>query len=163
MDNGSDVSLCDEKLIGELGISGVPRNFFLTTQEERNSAKSGLEVKLTVDSINGETRLEISKVWTVDCLNITEQIIPRDQNVDKWPHLNGIQLPEIRGKDVRLIIVCNVPDAFWVLEERRGGKGEPVARRSIRGWTTIGLQRGTIVKTASPSILNVSKDQTTVI
>ena len=33
LDNSSDVSLCDEKLINELGISGVQRLLFLTTQK----------------------------------------------------------------------------------------------------------------------------------
>ena len=48
LDNGSDVSLCDEKLIDELGISGVQRHFSLTTQEKRDSPRSGYEVKLIV-------------------------------------------------------------------------------------------------------------------
>ena len=72
LDSGSDVSLCDEKLIHELGISGVTRNFFLTTQEKKESSKSGLEVTLTIDSINSQSSLEIPKVWTVDRLNISE-------------------------------------------------------------------------------------------
>ena len=32
----------------------------------------------------------------------------------------------------------NVPEAFWVLEERRGNKGDPYAIRSPLGWTLIG-------------------------
>ncbi|KAL9982123.1 hypothetical protein ACROYT_G010928 [Oculina patagonica] len=138
LDSGSDVSLCDEKLIRELGISGVKRNFFLTTQEKRESSKSGLEVKLTIDSINSQSSLEIPKVWTVDRLNISEQSISREQDADQWPHLSDIYLPEIDSKEVRLIIGCNVPDAFWVIEERRGGKGDPVAIRSILGWAIVG-------------------------
>ena len=33
LDNDSDMSLCDEKLIDELGISEVQRHFSLTSQE----------------------------------------------------------------------------------------------------------------------------------
>ena len=33
---------------------------------------------------------------------------------------------------------CNVPEAFWVLEERRGDKGDPYPIRSPLGWTLIG-------------------------
>ena len=138
LDNGSDASLCDKKLIDELGISDIPRNFFLTTQKKRNSAKSGLKVERTIDLINDESRLEIPKVWTVDRMSMTEHSILRVQDVDKLPHLNGIELPEIGNKDVRLLIGCNVTNAFWVLKQRRGGKGEPVAIRSILGWTIIG-------------------------
>ena len=32
---------------------------------------------------------------------------------------------------------CNVPEAFRVLEERRGNKGDPYAIRSPLGWTLI--------------------------
>ena len=138
LDNGSDVSLCDEKLIDELGISGVQRHFFLTTQEKKDSARTGYEVKLIINSIDNESRLEVPKVWTVERLNISEQSIPRDQDVDRWPHLNGIELPEIDNKEVRVLIGCNVPEAFWVLDEKRGCKGEPVGIRSLLGWTIIG-------------------------
>ena len=111
--SGFNVSVCDEKLIHELGINGVPRNFFLTTQEKKESSKSGLEVKLTIYSINSQSSLEIVKVWTVERLNISEQSIPREHIADKWPYLSDIYLPEIDSKEVRLIIGCNVPDAFW--------------------------------------------------
>ena len=138
LDNGSDVSLCDERRIDELGISGVQRHFSLTTQEKRDSSRSGYEVKPIINSIDNESSLEVPKVWTVGRLNISELSIPRDRDVDKWPHLKGIELPEIDIKEVRVLIGCNVPEAFWVLEEKRGSKGEPVGIRSPLGWTTIG-------------------------
>jgi len=138
LDNGSDVSLCDEKLIDQLGISGVQRHFYLTTQEKRDSPRSGCEVKLTINSIDNESSLEIPKVWTIERLNISELSIPRVQDVDRWSHLKGIELPVIDNKEVRVLIGCNVPEAFWVLEEKRGSKGEPVGIRSPLGWTIIG-------------------------
>ena len=138
LDNGSDVTLCDRELVDELGITGQPRSFLLTTQESKGRERSGLEVKLIIDSIDGDSSLEVPRAWTVDRLNISECSIPRDHDVDEWPHLNGIELPEIDSKEVRVLIGCNVPEAFWVLEERRGGRGEPVAIRSLLGWTLIG-------------------------
>lgn len=49
LDNGSDVSLCDEKLIDELGISGVQRHFSLTTQKKKDLARTDYEVKLIIN------------------------------------------------------------------------------------------------------------------
>ena len=135
LDNGSDVSLCDEKLIDELGTSGVQRHFSLTTQEKRDSPRSGYEVKLIINSIDDESSLEVPKVWTVERLNISELSIPRNRDST---NLQGIELPEIDNKEVRVLIGCNVPEAFWVLEEKRGSKGEPVAIRSPLGWTIRG-------------------------
>ena len=138
LDNGSDISLCDSELVKELGLQGERRDFFLTTQEKRDSTKSGLELKLTISSLDGASTLEIPRVWSVDCLNISSRSIPVPEDVKEWPHLSDIELPEIQGKDVRLLIGCNAPEAFWVLEERRGARGEPIAVRSILGWTLMG-------------------------
>jgi len=113
LDNGSDVTLCDRELVDELGITGQPRRLLLTTSE-----RSGLEVKLIIDSIEGDSSLEVPRAWTVDRLNISECSIPRDHDVDEWPHLNVIELPEIDSKEVRVLIGCNVPEAFSLLEER---------------------------------------------
>jgi len=83
LDNGSDVSLCDEKLIDKLGISRVQRHFSLTTQEKRNSQRSGYEVKLTINLIDNESSLEVPKVCTVEHLNISQLSIPRDRDVNR--------------------------------------------------------------------------------
>ena len=138
LDNGSDVSLCDSELVKELGPQGERRDFFLTTKEKNDSAKSRLELKLTVSSLDGASTSEIPRVWSVDCLNISSRSIPVPEDVKGWPHLSDIELPEIQGKDVRLLIVCNSPEAFRVLEERRGARGQPVAVRSLLGWTLMG-------------------------
>ena len=137
--NGSDVSLCEEKLIDELGISGVQRYFSLTTKEKKDSPRSGYEVKLIINSIDDESSLEVPNVWTVERLNISELSIPREQDVHRWSHLKGIELPEIDIEEVRVLIGCNVPEAFWVLEEKRGSKGKPVGIPSPLGWMVIGL------------------------
>ena len=77
LDNISEVSLCDEKLIDELGISGARRRFSLTTQEKSDSPRSGYEVKLIINSIDNESSLEVPKVWTGERLNISELSIPK--------------------------------------------------------------------------------------
>ena len=112
LDNGSDDSLCDSELVKELGLQGKRRDFFLTTQEKKDSAKSGLELKLTVSSLGGASTLEIPRVWSVDCLNISSRSIPVPEDVKGWPHLSDIELPDIQGKDDRLLIGCNAPEPF---------------------------------------------------
>ena len=95
LDNGSDVTLCDRELVDELGITRQPRSFLLTTQESKDSERSGLEVKLIIDSIDEDSSLKVPRAWTVDRLNISECSIPKDHDVYEWPHLNGIELPQI--------------------------------------------------------------------
>lgn len=71
-------------------------------------------------------------------LNISHKIIATPDDIEKWPHLNGVELPSIDKKEARLLIGTDVPEMFWVLEERRGNKGEPCAIRSPLGWTLMG-------------------------
>ncbi|XP_063968368.1 uncharacterized protein LOC129265564 [Lytechinus pictus] len=137
LDNGSDVSLCEHGLIHELGVVGRNTSFKLTTVNTASSQK-GMEVSLSIQSLNGDVELEIPSLWTVDRLPTSRQSIPVQEDVDKWPHLQGIELPNVAESDIRLLIGSDVPEAFWVEEERRGRRKEPYAIRSPLGWTVMG-------------------------
>ena len=127
LDNGSDVFLCDAELVKELDIQGEQCDFLLTTQEKKDSAKSGLELKLTLSSLDGTSALEIPRVWTVDHLIVLSRSIPRAEDVQGWSHLSDIELPEIQNNDIRVLIGCNVPEAFSGDRREKGKRGEPVA------------------------------------
>ena len=58
--------------------------------------------------------------------------------MNSWPHLSGFEFLELKSKEVKLLIGCDLPEAFWVMDERRGGRGEPVVIRSLFGRTLIG-------------------------
>ena len=137
LDSGSDVTLCDERLVQELGLQGTERSFSLTTQEKRNSLRRGFEVDLVVEALDGSESLNLKNVWTVKQLNVSPNSIATPNDIKMWPHLEGVYLPSIE-KEVRILIGSNVPEAFWVLEERRGEKGEPYAIRSPLGWSVLG-------------------------
>ena len=138
LDNGSDVSLCDNDLAMELGVQGEFKTYYLTTQEKDDSPKVGQEINLTVEALPGTDKIEIPKLWTVDKLNASNRSIPSREDVNRWPHLHDITLPSIGEGEVRLIIGSNAPDAFWALEEGRGQRGEPYAIGCPLGWTLIG-------------------------
>ncbi|CAB4003045.1 Hypothetical predicted protein, partial [Paramuricea clavata] len=53
------------------------------------------------------------------------------EDIEHWKHLSGIGLHIIEDKEVRILIGSDVPEAFWVLEERSGGRGEPYAIRLV--------------------------------
>ena len=138
LDSGSDISLCDKTLARELGVRGQEKTFFLTTQEREDSPRVGREISLTVESLDGTDKVEVKRLWTVDRLNASRRSIPSEQDTRQWPHLEDIKLQSISEKEVRLIVGTNAPEAFWVLEERRGNRGEPYAIRTPLGWTLMG-------------------------
>ena len=138
LDTGSDISLCDKSLAEELGVQGHQKTFYLTTQERQDSPRVGYDLSLTVEPLDGTDQVYVTRLWTVDKLNASSRSIPSEQDARQWPHLQDIKLPSISEKEVRLIIGTNVPDAFWVLEERRGNRGEPYAICTPLGWTLMG-------------------------
>ncbi|XP_072164399.1 uncharacterized protein [Diadema setosum] len=138
LDEGSDVSLCDASLIEELDVKGKKRHFELTTVNGVSSKKDGLEVSLTVQNLNGREEIEIPRVWTVDKLPISDALIPNKEDVKRWDHLKGITFPSIDRREVKLLIGGDTPEAFWVLEQRKGKRKEPYAIRSPLGWTLMG-------------------------
>lgn len=70
----------------------------------------------------------------MDRLNTSSRSIPSELDTKQWPHLTDISLPSIEEREVRLIIGTNTPEAFWVLEERRCGKGEPAILTPLGSW-----------------------------
>ena len=61
LDDGSDVSSCDHRLLEKLGVNGINRQFTLTTLSNTEE-QSGLEVGLKVGSIDGVKDLCLSRV-----------------------------------------------------------------------------------------------------
>ncbi|CAM1324796.1 Uncharacterised protein r2_g3366 [Pycnogonum litorale] len=138
LDSGSNVSLCDERLQRLLGINGHPRNFNISTVNRRDQMKKGNEISMKVSSNDRKETISIDKVWSVDTLNISTEYMPSNSDVKKWKHLINIHLPTSKLSEVLLLIGGNVPEAFWVIEERRGDKGEPYGIKGPLGWSIIG-------------------------
>ena len=66
LDNGSDLSLCENDLVMELGARGDLKTFYLTTQEKEDSPKVSQEINLTVKVLDGANMIKIPTLWTVD-------------------------------------------------------------------------------------------------
>ena len=62
----------------------------------------------------------------------------RTTDLDRWPHLKGVDLHTLDETEVWLMIGVDVPNAFWSLEERRGSPGEPYAVKTMLGWSIVG-------------------------
>ena len=143
LDDCSDVTLCSRELADKLGVKGTKTNFTLTTVNKSKSLVQSERVSLKVRGIQPEETIVLDRALTVKKLPVSSKSIPRTSDTYGWPHLEGVVLPAISGSDVSLIIGCDVPEAFWRLEERRGGKREPYAALTPLGWTIIGPVGGT--------------------
>ena len=138
LDNGSDVSLCDLQLLEQLGLSGVQRQFTLSTPNKEDHEQSGREVSPQVTSLDATGSTSLPRVWSVDKIPVSEGSFPAPDDVKRWSHLSDIVLPHIDGRKVMLLIGGDRPDASWVLDERRGTGNEPYAVKFPLGWTLLG-------------------------
>ena len=75
--------------------------------------------------INLHEEIRLSRVWAVDPLRLPRGCAPTKE--DKWSHLKGIKFPRIQSDEVSLLIGCDVPEAHWVNDQRRGRRGQPYA------------------------------------
>lgn len=137
LDDGATQTLCTEQLAKLLGVRSIKKNYTLNSLGGPERVK-GNQVSLSVRSVTDSTEVEIDSVWTVKELPISLKCMPTNEDVSRWPHLAGMHLPDIEATDVTLLIGGNAPYAFWNLEERRGKKNDPYARRTPLGWTILG-------------------------
>ncbi|CAB3999108.1 Hypothetical predicted protein, partial [Paramuricea clavata] len=90
-----------------------------TKVNAQDKKRHGLEVELKVQALK-------------------ERSIPEVDDIGHWSHLNDIEFPKLNDKEVSILIGSDVPEVHWTLEERWGGPKEPVAVRTILGWTLFG-------------------------
>ena len=138
LDDCSDVSLCSADLAESLGVSGRPKSFSLSTVNQSDNQFTGVEVSLLARSPDDGDWVHVDRVWTIDNIPTSPRNIPAQSLLSKWPHLKGITIPELDISEIKLLIGCTTPEAFWVYEQRRGGKGDPVASLGALGWSIIG-------------------------
>ena len=138
LDNGADKSLCDEKLLKRLGIKGNPVTFNIATVNSKGVVTQGREIDLVVKPVDGDNRVQVSKAWSVKKLPISTSLAIEKNEINNWPHLNGVSIPEIDAQEVMLLIGIDAPGAHVPLEVRSGNEEEPYAVRTLLGWAVRG-------------------------
>ncbi|CAB3992200.1 Hypothetical predicted protein, partial [Paramuricea clavata] len=138
IDNGSDTTLCSRDLLHELNLSSKPCEFTLTTVNGQDKSRNGQEVKLNIQSLNGDGSIQLDRVGTVESLPISEQCIPTVEEINSWSHLSDIEFPKLENANVTILIGSDVSEAHWIFEERRGRPRESLASRTLLGWTLLG-------------------------
>ena len=137
LDEGSQVTLCDEKLFERLNLPSIDTTLNLNTvnQTVTHDCK---ETSFVVSSLDGVNNVSVNRAFTVTELPVSLEGLPEAGMCKVYPHLNGVDVPRVECDSVQLLIGCNVPDVFRVLDERTGQDNEPIAKLSKLGWTALG-------------------------
>ena len=138
LDSGSSSTFCTESLITKLGISGIKTKISLTTLEKKDSLVDSFVVKdLVISDLDENVFIELPALYTRPEIPVSKEDIPTQADVDKWPHLRGVHLPDVDA-NICLLIASDVPTVFDPLEVKHSQDGGPYASRTSIGWVVNG-------------------------
>ena len=135
IDSGSNSTLINKDLLESLGVERTPIDYSIRTVSSNEHQGEQFEGYIDVSAVDG------SETVSMHAHTVNELPMPLNgerQEMDQWPHLRDINIPEVERGEVGLLIGMDVPELQWSLEERRGERGEPFARRTLFGWTIVG-------------------------
>ncbi|XP_078371484.1 uncharacterized protein LOC144655144 [Oculina patagonica] len=138
LDSGSSSSFCTESLMKQLGVSGSRTQISLTTLEKKNSLLDSFVVKdLVISDLDENVLIDLPALYTRPEIPISKGDIPTQRDIEQWPHLCGVHLPEVNA-EIGLLIACDVPTVFDPLEVKHSEDGGPYASRTCIGWVVNG-------------------------
>ena len=137
LNQGSTATLCDKRLLNQLEVLGEKVDFNISTIKGNSTRRRATKVNFTLSSLIGPDTLVLPEVLSVDNLPTNPNPRLSQSDLKAWPHVRNLELPQIDGA-VTALIGVDVPEAFWIEEERRGGSKNRYAVRSKLGWAIIG-------------------------
>ena len=140
LDPGSNKTFCSQSLLRQLGIRGSKTNLSLSTLNEGKDTITEV-VALEADRDYWEEEVPYYSASQGACC----QRVPRFEvhmatpfDVEKWDHLQNIDVSLTDKSRVSILIGQDVPEALLPLEIRRGRDHEPYALRTHLGWVLNG-------------------------
>jgi len=139
LDSGSTTSFCTVSLARTLGIQGKQESLALTTLMSSVDSLAMSVLELNISHVHEQHMIHLDGIYAMRNLPVTMQNAALQEDVDKWPHLSGIDLVDSSSvSKVDLLIGQDVPTALAPLEVRKAGAKAPFAVRTLLGWTIQG-------------------------
>ena len=140
LDPGSNVTFCTENLAQQLGVTGKATTMELHTMGQSQKFTTHRISGLEVCGLDNGSTVELPLVYTKPKMPVTRDLMPTQEDIDRYEHLREIELPVIQA-EVGMLIGNNVPAAFTPQELRTGQENEPHGARSVLGWIIWGMVR----------------------
>lgn len=140
LDPGSTATFCTEDLMNELNLHGKKTDILLTTMGQQKTVSTHIVTGLEVSGLDSYNFIELPEVFSQRSIPASKRNIAQQEDVDKWPHLERVQIPTIQA-EIGLLIGTNVPKAMEPEEVNRSVNDGPYAIRTLLGWTVNGPLR----------------------
>jgi len=120
LDTGSTCSLLIADVAEKLGLDG-PLKSVLVNGIQKTSELQTKHVKLQVSPVNDfGTQFAVNGVLVVDHLKVLEKKMKFQELQEKWPHLSDLELTEVAGTQVTLVLGREVAEPIVPLEIQHG-------------------------------------------
>ena len=90
LDQGSSTTLCNQRLLEKLGVSGEEVEFSLTTINKHSERRIDFNVHLSVIHVDGGSIVDLPNVISVDHLPVSQNQLLGFDHQQRWP-----QLPDV--------------------------------------------------------------------
>ena len=118
-----------------------PIELKLTTVQSYGESLMSKKVDgLMLSDLNENEHIPLPPVYTINCIPVSRDDIPRVQDIEKFSYLRDIDLPRINA-GIELMIGNNVPQVMEPWEVRHSQNNGPFAIRTKLGWVINGPVR----------------------
>ncbi|XP_058830215.1 uncharacterized protein LOC131689267 [Topomyia yanbarensis] len=158
LDDGSALTLLDEKLADELELKGEVKPLCLhwtggTQRHETNSRIVGLEIA----GIHGGAKsYTIKNARTVKELMLPFQTMDMKELSQINPHMKGLPISSYQGVRPRILIGLKDLHLSMILNCREGQPSQPIAVKTRLGWTVCGGGSSDLASSPVHSIYHIS-------
>jgi len=122
----------------KLGVDGTKVRISLSTLEKKNSPVDSYLIRdLVVSDLDENHFVHLPTLFTRPEIPVSKNDIPTQEDVDQWPHLDGVFIPQVDA-EIGLLISSDVPKALDPVEVKHSQNGGPYATRTHMGWAVNG-------------------------
>ena len=144
LDDASTQTYVNADVAAELGLTGTFETIKVNVLNGKCKSFQTMPVELGLESLNGDVDIRIAD-HTVKRVTGNMKVIQWSQHAHNWPYLKHIEFPDTGLRSiVDLLIGIDYLHLHSSYEEVRGREGEPIASRTLLGWTCVGYPEGNI-------------------
>ena len=137
LDCGSDTTLLRMDIAKRLNLEGSQQQLTVTSALSKSDKIDSAIVSVNASSSAVKDSSKLS-VWLVKNLDTPFKRYDTSELKQKYPHLNGIEFPQLKDLNVTILIGRDHADLLLHREFRVGRDGEPMAVKARLGWLLMG-------------------------
>lgn len=138
IDTGSNASFISKSTAQKIGLKGPQSRLTMNLAGGKKKSEDSELVEVTVTSPTDENVKKILKAYTIQQPCSPAKTISR-KSVERYPHLEKISGDlYLSGGKIDILVGTNFVDAFVDIQVLTGSTGDPIAKKNLFGWYTLG-------------------------